>query len=117
MADIQCHTYKHQHLHSMSFNLEEVKNGVPQGLTLGLLFCFLFYIDLSKIAAKYTKIILYVDDTRIIVINLNPDGFKIAMNKIYIYINKWFRTNLSSLNLKKKKKKKNSLCRLGNREL
>ena len=26
---------------------------------------------------------------------------KIAMNKIYIYINKWFRTNLSSLNFKK----------------
>jgi hypothetical protein len=33
--------------------------------------------------------------------NLNPVGFKTAKNKIYIHINKWFRTNLSSLNFKK----------------
>ena len=100
MADTQCHTNNHKHLHSMSCNWEEVKNGVQQGLTLGLLF-FVFYIDLPKIAAKDTKIIFYVDDTSIIVTNLNPESFKIAMNKIYIHINKWFRTNLSLLNFKK----------------
>jgi len=58
---------------SSSSSWEDIKNGIPHGLILGLLF-FLFYINnLCKIAAKDTKIVLYADDTRIIVTNPNTN--------------------------------------------
>ena len=86
---------------SISSNWEEVKNGVLEGLIFGPLL-FLFCINIvPNITAKHIKIVLCVDDTNIIVTNLNSDGFKIEMNRIFIDINKWFRTNLLSLNLKK----------------
>jgi hypothetical protein len=60
-------------------------------------FLFLFSInDLPKIATEDTKIVLYADNTNIIATNLNPDVLKIAMNKIFIDMSKWFRTNLLS---------------------
>jgi hypothetical protein len=46
---------------------EEIKLGVPQGSILGPIF-FLFYInDLPYLAPIDTKILLYADDTSIIV--------------------------------------------------
>jgi hypothetical protein len=87
---------------NISSNWKEVKNGIPQGLILGQ-FCFYFVLTIYlKIAAEDTKIVLYGDDTNIIVTNLSPDGLKMAMNKIFIDMSKWFRTNLLSPNFKKK---------------
>jgi hypothetical protein len=60
-------------------------------------FLFLFCInDVPKIAAEDTKIVLYADNTNIIVTNLIPDVLKITMNKIFMDMSKWFRTNLLS---------------------
>jgi hypothetical protein len=58
---------------------------------------FLFFInDLPRTAAEDTKIVLYADNTNIIVTTCNPDVLKIAMNKIFMDMSKWFRTNLLS---------------------
>jgi hypothetical protein len=79
-----------------------MKYGFPQGSILGTLF-FLFYInDLPKITTKNAKLFPYADDTSIIVTNLSCKDFKINMSKVFVGINEWFKTNLLTLNFKKK---------------
>jgi hypothetical protein len=56
-----------------------------------------FINDLPTIATKDAYIVLFVDDTSIIVTN-SDTHFKILMNKTFIDINKCFKTNLWSLN-------------------
>ena len=86
---------------SKSSKWEEVKNGVLQGLNLGPLF-FLFYInDLPKIINNDTNMILFADDTSILVTNPNKIYFNININQTFLDINTWFRHNLLSLNFNK----------------
>jgi hypothetical protein len=66
------------------------------------LFFLLCIIDLTKITSTDTKIFLYADNTSLIVTNPNLEDFKITMNEIFLEIDKWFKANLISLNLKKK---------------
>jgi hypothetical protein len=80
---------------------EIIKCGVPQDSVLGPLF-FLFYINgLPKIQTKNNNIVLYVDDTSIIITDKNKLKFKINRNQMFKQINMWFNTNLLTLNLKK----------------
>jgi hypothetical protein len=44
------------------------------------------------------EVVLYADDTNIIITSLNPTNFTNSANKILRDINKWFTTNLLSLN-------------------
>ena len=48
-----------------------------------------------------SKIILYTDDTSLLIANPNPTNFENNVNKIFQDINRWFNTNLLSLNLDK----------------
>jgi hypothetical protein len=61
---------------------------------------FLLYINgLPKIVNDNIEVVLYADDTSIIITSLNPTTF--SVNKILQDINKWFTTNLLSLNADK----------------
>jgi hypothetical protein len=61
-----------------------------------------FYInDLPKIVNDNAEVVLYADDTSIIITRLNPTDFTNSANKILQDINKWFTTNLLSLNADK----------------
>ena len=82
-------------------NWEEVKSGVPQGSIFGPLLFLLYINDLPKIATKDANIVLFADDTSIMVTNSNDTHLKIVMNEIFMDINKWFKTNLLSLNFNK----------------
>ena len=57
--------------------------------------------DLPQITNENTKIILYADGTSLIITNPNPTNFENNVNKIFQEINRWFDTNLLSLNLDK----------------
>jgi hypothetical protein len=75
-------------------NWEQIKHGVPQGSILGPLFFLVYINDLPKITSTDAKIFLYADDTSIIVTKPNLEDFKITVNKLFLDINKWFKTNL-----------------------
>jgi len=56
---------------------------------------------LPQISNDNSKIVLFADDTSIIITNPNPLNFEKRVNKIIQDINEWFNRNLLSLNLDK----------------
>jgi hypothetical protein len=79
----------------------EIRHGVLQGSILGPLLFLLYINDLPKIVNDNADIVLYMDSTSIIITSLNSTDFANSANKILQDINKWFTTNLLSLNADK----------------
>jgi hypothetical protein len=82
-------------------NWGKIQQGVPQGSILGPLLFLLYNNDFPQITNSNSKIVLFADDTSIIVTNPNQLDFKNDINKVFNYINKWFKANLLSLNIDK----------------
>lgn len=67
-------------------------------------FVFLIYVsELPALLNRNTKILLYAVDTTRTVNSPNPYNCQIIMEEMLCYINKWFKANLSSLNVGKKR--------------
>jgi hypothetical protein len=63
---------------------------------------FLFYSnDLPKTIHDNSEIDPFVDDTSTIITSHNPTNFKSSVNNVFQDINRWFATNLLSLNVDK----------------
>jgi hypothetical protein len=75
-VEIQHVDQKTSNLMSYSSSLKEIKHGVPQGSVLGPLLFLLFINDLSQ-ALQETKVVLFVDDTNILL----PDSEPTSLNE------------------------------------
>jgi len=63
---------------------------------------FLIYInDLPNLASTGTKILLYADDTSVIVTSSNLENFETKIDNIFGDINNWFKVNQLTLNYNK----------------
>jgi hypothetical protein len=80
---------------------EHIHHGVPQGSILKPLFFLLYINDLPKSVSDKSNPILFADDTSFIITNCNKAEFKDDIYDIFSEINKWFRSNLLSLNYDK----------------
>ena len=63
---------------------------------------FLLYInDLPTVTAKNAKLVLYADDTSLIITSASHDEFVTKLRNVISDIQEWFKNNLLILNLKK----------------
>jgi len=86
---------------SNSSEREKIKCGAPKGSILGPLF-FLFYINnLPTLINKDNNMVLFADDTSIIITDSNRWDFNINANQIFHDINAWFSIGLLTFKLNK----------------
>jgi len=89
------------HNNGTEYTWEKIKQRVPQGSILGPFFFFIYINGLPNLASIGTKILLYVDDTSIIVTSPNVENVETKIDNIFGDINNWFKVNQLILNYNK----------------
>jgi hypothetical protein len=85
----------------VSSGWRNITNGVPQGSILDPLLFLIYINDLPMGTDSDTKVVLFADDTSIIITSPNQERLQTALNKNLSDINLWFKANFLSLNFNK----------------
>ena len=80
---------------------EKIRQGVHQGSILGPILFLIYINDLPNLTSTGTKILLYADDTSIIVTSPNLENFETKIYNIFGDINNWFKASQLTLNYNK----------------
>ena len=80
---------------------ELVKHGVPQGSILGPLLFLIYINNLSQTTNSVAELILFADDTSIVISNINLEEFTSTIELVMKQTINWFQSNLLSLNYNK----------------
>jgi hypothetical protein len=72
--------------------IRELKHGVPQGSVLGLILFFLYINDLL-LNITGLKIVLFADDTNILVSGKNVTNLQYKINNVMTELQTWFKLN------------------------
>ena len=80
--------------------IKETKHGVPQGSILGPIL-FSLYINDLPLNVSGTKIVLFADDTNILVSDENKNTLQCKINKVMGDLNAWFISNDLVVNIDK----------------
>jgi len=81
-------------------NRDKINIGIPQGSALGLYFFLIYIKDLPSImpcilSNKNSSVILFADDTSVIINEPCLTSFESSLNIGFRIVNKWFNFNLS----------------------
>jgi hypothetical protein len=78
-----------------------LKCGVPQGSILGPLFFLIYINDLPTIVNNDNNMVLFADDTSLLIADTNRRDVNVNANQTFQDINTWFKVNLLTLELNK----------------
>jgi hypothetical protein len=79
----------------------KIEHGVIQGSVWGPLLFLIFVNDLPKFINDKSVLILFADDSSILVSHPNPMVFYNIISTVFQILNDWFKHNFLSLNLAK----------------